>query len=230
MSRRFGLLIDPLDMTGLCGSLCEPYWLVTVSGFQGSSCSGFPAYPAVLPAACRLSCVRRQGDTIRTRPEAVNGLSEVFSSTSRGDFRRRIPETKNASRIHRKASERRSTAYLRLLCSLWFRLPIPPTGFQHTLQCLSRLSAARCRTVSATAQRRKGLITSSLYLPTNRSRLTRSGPPVSALREALGGRSETTMCARQDARIGACRPAEPVHLNAPARSYIGRTQAHRHQP
>ena len=97
MSRRFGLLIDPLDMTGLCGSLCEPYWLVTVSGFQGSSCSGFPAYPAVLPAACRLSCVRRQGDTIRTRPEAVNGLSEVFSSTSRGDFRRRIPETKNAS-------------------------------------------------------------------------------------------------------------------------------------
>ena len=120
MSRRFGLLMDPLDMTGLCGSLCEPYWLVTVSGFQGSSCSGFPAYPAVLPAACRLSCVRRQGDTIRTRPEAVNGLSEVFSGTSRGDFRRRILETKNASRIHRKASERRSTASLRLLSRYGF--------------------------------------------------------------------------------------------------------------
>ena len=29
------------------------YWLVTVSSFQGSGCSGFPAYPAVLPAACR---------------------------------------------------------------------------------------------------------------------------------------------------------------------------------
>ena len=179
MSCRIGLLMDPLDMTGLCSSQCEPNWLVTVSGFQGSSCGGFPAYPAVLPAACRLSCVRRQGDTIRTRPEAVNGLSEVFSCAPRGDFRHRILETKNASRIHRKASERRSTAYLRLLCSLWFRLPIPPTGFQHTLQCLSRLSAARCRTVSATAQRRKGFITGSLYLPMNRPRLTRCGPRVS---------------------------------------------------
>ena len=230
MSRRFGLLIDPLDMTGLCGSLCEPYWLVTVSGFQGSSCSGFPAYPAVLPAACRLSCVRRQGDTIRTRPEAVNGLSEVFSSTSRGDFRRRIPETKNASRIHRKASERRSTAYLRLLCSLWFRLPIPPTGFQHTLQCLSRLSAARCRTVSATAQRRKGFITGSLYLPTNRPEVTEGVPRVSPLSEQLAGRSKGTTRATRDARIGAFLPAKPVHLNAHARSYIGRTQVHRRRP
>jgi len=217
-------------MTGLCGSLCEPYWLVTVSGFQGSSCSGFPAYPAVLPAACRLSCVRRQGDTIRTRPEAVNGLSEVFSSTPRGSFRRRIQETKNASRNHRKASERRSTASLRLLTSLWFRLPIPPTGFQHTLQCLSRLSAARCRTVSATAQRRKGFITGSLYLPTNRPRLTPCGPRVSSPREALAGQPNRTTRATRGGRIGAFLPAQPVHLNAPARSYIGQTQAHLRQP
>jgi hypothetical protein len=98
MSRRFGLLMDPLDMTGLCGSLCEPYWLVTVSGFQGSSCSGFPAYPAVLPAACRLSRVRRQGDTIRTRREAVNGLPEVFSTTLSAAFRTWIRGNKNASR------------------------------------------------------------------------------------------------------------------------------------
>ena len=120
MSRRFGLLMDPLDMTGLCGSLCEPYWLVTVSGFQGSSCSGFPAYPAVLPAACRLSCVRRQGDTIRTRPEAVNGLSELFSITLSAGFRAWIQATKSASRIHRKAPERRSIASLRLLSRYGF--------------------------------------------------------------------------------------------------------------
>ena len=95
------------------------------------------------------------------------GCLKFFASTSRGDFRRRILETTNASRTHRKASKRRSTASLRLLSSLWFRLPIPPTGFQHTLQCLSRLSAARCRTVSAPARGRKGFNTGSLYLPTN---------------------------------------------------------------
>ena len=35
----------------LCWFAMRTYWLVTVSGFQGSSCGGFPAYPAVLPAA-----------------------------------------------------------------------------------------------------------------------------------------------------------------------------------
>ena len=53
------------------------YWLVTVSGFQGSSCSGFPAYPAVLSAACRLCCVRRQGDTLRIRRIRVNGFLKL---------------------------------------------------------------------------------------------------------------------------------------------------------
>ena len=53
------------------------YWLVTVSGFQGSSCSGFPAYPAVLSAACRPWCVRRQGDTLRIRRIRVNGFPKL---------------------------------------------------------------------------------------------------------------------------------------------------------
>jgi len=90
MSCRFGLLMDPLDMTGLCSSQCEPNWLVTVSGFQGSSGGGFPAYPAVLPAASRPTCVRRQGDTLRTRLGAVNGFPEV-SSPGRAVRSRRLP-------------------------------------------------------------------------------------------------------------------------------------------
>lgn len=37
MSHRFDLLTGPLDVTGyLCGFFTNPYWLVTVSGFQGS--------------------------------------------------------------------------------------------------------------------------------------------------------------------------------------------------
>ena len=46
--------MDPLGKTGLVlVRFANLYWLVTVSGFQGSGCSGFPAYPAVLPAARR---------------------------------------------------------------------------------------------------------------------------------------------------------------------------------
>lgn len=37
VSHRFGPLTGPLDVTGiLCGFEMNPYWLVTVSGFQGS--------------------------------------------------------------------------------------------------------------------------------------------------------------------------------------------------
>jgi hypothetical protein len=74
------------------------YWLVTVSGFQGSSCGGFPAYPAVLPAACHLTCVRRQGDTLRTHHERVNGFSEVFPAAV-GSPSESVRENKKASRI-----------------------------------------------------------------------------------------------------------------------------------
>ena len=41
VSHRFGLLTGPLDETGyLCGFETNPYWLVTVSGFQGSGAAG----------------------------------------------------------------------------------------------------------------------------------------------------------------------------------------------
>ena len=137
LSRRFGLLIDPLDMTGLCGSQCEPNWLVTVSGSQGSSCGGFPAYPAVLPAANRPTCVRRQGDTLRTRLEACQRVSRTFSG--RID---RMPMTgsgnRNAPRIHREAADG-ATSHLgsrRVRYCLVSRLPLV---FNTHAPCLRRL-------------------------------------------------------------------------------------------
>ena len=55
------------------------YWLVTVSGFQGSDCGGLSTYPAVLSAARRSNRVRRQGDTLRTRCCCVNRfLGSIF--------------------------------------------------------------------------------------------------------------------------------------------------------
>jgi hypothetical protein len=131
-------------MTGLCGSLCEPYWLVTVSGFQGSSCSGFPAYPAVLPAACRPTCVRRQGDTIRTRPEAVNGFSEHFSAATPILGQRANQRNKDASRDPPEGIEAARCRNCAASVSLWIRLPTS-AGFQHTLQCLN--DSLRCGAV-----------------------------------------------------------------------------------
>ena len=87
MSCRIGLLVDPLGMTGfVLVRFANLYWLVTVSGFQGSSCSGFPAYPAVLSAACRLCCVRRQGDTLRIRRIRVNGFLKLSAADIVGLF------------------------------------------------------------------------------------------------------------------------------------------------
>ena len=70
------------------------YWLVTVSGFQGSSCSGFPTYPAVLPAACYLTRVKRQGDTLLIRTTRVNNFSEHFLDYLEVDVPSQIRESK----------------------------------------------------------------------------------------------------------------------------------------
>ena len=175
MSRRFGLLIDPLDMTGLCGSLCEPYWLVTVSGFQGSSCSGFPAYPAVLPAACRLSCVRRQGDTIRTRPEAVNGLSELFSiaisaGSELGSRETRTPSETLPEGVRASQNRIAAVSCLAMVSSsdpnYWFSTHAPVS--KATLSgAVSYCTSARILT--------QGLERCSLYLPGDRETTTRHG-------------------------------------------------------
>jgi len=113
--------MDPLGKTGLVlVRFANLYWLVTVSGFQGSSCSRFPTLPAVFSAACRLCCVRRQGDTLRIRLHRVNS----FLKLSFGPFQVRIPasnpEIRNALRVIRKASAAqclgRVTTAVSLLC------------------------------------------------------------------------------------------------------------------
>jgi hypothetical protein len=101
---RFGLLMDPLGKTGyVLVRYANLYWLVTVSGFQGSSCSGFPAYPAVLPAACRPYCVRRQGGTLRIRLDRVNSFAELFPDHASAGVQMPDQGTRNASRSFRKA-------------------------------------------------------------------------------------------------------------------------------
>ncbi len=116
---RFGLLMDPLDKTGLVlVRFANLYWLVTVSGFQGSSCSGFPTYPAVLPAACRLTLFRRRGDTLRIRLDRVNSFSEHFFDRLRAVFLapdRRL-ETPSDS-LGRRPQDSMSAASTRLPCS-----------------------------------------------------------------------------------------------------------------
>lgn len=197
------------------------YWLVTVSGFQGSGCSGFPAYPAVLPAACRLSCVRRQGDTLRTRREAVNGFPELSSPALRPVFRAQIQGNTNASRDPPegvRAAWRRITA---TAISLWFRLPIL-AGFQHALQCLNDLDAVRCCTVPASAGRCKGLAPVSSIYPRI---LRRPRPCPRVARSARAHRSRATpSCERRDGQIGACRPGGSVPQLSHARSSIPRPQ------
>jgi hypothetical protein len=75
------------------------YWLVTVSGFQGSDCGGFPAYPAVLSAAHQPIRVQRQGDTLRTRVCGVNRFLRS-SWASVWPIREGDPGTKNAPGNH----------------------------------------------------------------------------------------------------------------------------------
>ncbi len=142
--------MDPLDLTGLVlVRFANLYWLVTVSGFQGSSCSRFRLLPAVLPAACRLCCVRRQGDTLRIRLSRVNRLSELFFGTLRAKFISPDPGSKERlptlfGGAHRQLMCR-ITAASRLLCDQLrtaFR-------FQHALR--SPVWLRRCGVVLYTA-------------------------------------------------------------------------------
>ena len=109
------------------------YWLVTVSGFQGSSCSGFPAYPAVLSAACRLCCVRRQGDTLRTRRIRVNGFLKLSAADVAGLFE--AQDRGKQGRLPNLPGRRDSGAARATTGSLWF-LPTH-TSFQHALRFLN---------------------------------------------------------------------------------------------
>jgi hypothetical protein len=93
------------------------YWLVTVSGFQGSSCSGFPTYPAVLPAACYLTRVKRQGDTLLIRTTRVNNFSEHFFDHLAAGVLTQIRESKTPpDLLGRRSQDSMSTALPRRFC------------------------------------------------------------------------------------------------------------------
>jgi hypothetical protein len=132
------------------------YWLVTVSGFQGSSCSGFPTYPAVLPAACCLACVKRQGDTLLIRTTRVNNLSEHFFGQLSADVPSQMRDSKSASRSSRKALAgqhvNRVTAASRLLCD---RLRTA-FRFQHALRSPVGSGGAATKITTARAYSARG--------------------------------------------------------------------------
>ena len=93
------------------------YWLVTVSGFQGSSCSGFPTYPAVLPAACCLTCVSGKEIHYAFAPPVSTTSRNIFSTISQPMFRpdlgsqKRLPIVSEG--VHRTACRPR---YRGVLC------------------------------------------------------------------------------------------------------------------
>lgn len=153
LSHRFGLLTDPLGMTGLCGSQCEPYWLVTVSGSQGSDCGGFHAYPAVLPAADRQTRIRRQGDTLRTHQKRVNGFPELFPGPS-GVVPKPGSGSENASQLRGRRRRHGNALHLsEVLCRRLSRLPRFST---HTAVFVLS-SIVRCCTLPAVISRSKRL-------------------------------------------------------------------------
>ena len=135
-------------MTGLVlVRFANLYWLVTVSGFQGSSCSRFRLLPAVLPAACRLCCVRRQGDTLRIRLDRVNRLSELFFGVFRAEFLLPDPRGKSASRFCPEGADK--ATHRPHHCGYMVAMLASPNGFPFStrapVSCVA--PAVRCRTV-----------------------------------------------------------------------------------
>ena len=134
----------------LCWFAMRTYWLVTVSGFQGSSCGGFPAYPAVLPAAHHPLAFGGKEIHYALTLVLSTGFPEFFRVSAMRP--RQVPprRTKTPPELDREASKWRRIV-LPTSGFLWFRLPIRAC-FQHTLQCLKRRPAVRCCTVPAAAR------------------------------------------------------------------------------
>ena len=85
-SRHDGFIVDPR---------CEPYWLVTVSGFQGSG--------AARQSPCFLRFSRRQSPTPRLGREGLlYAFLDALSTTSSMDLRRRMRNVSDASGAYRK--------------------------------------------------------------------------------------------------------------------------------
>ena len=153
------------------------YWLVTVSGFQGSGCSGFPAYPAVLPAACHRTRIGGKEIPYATASnvstDKSNFLQPIF-----GSVRFRGSGNKNASRNLRKAPKRSSSADAG---SVARDSSSDPYSLSTRSPVSQRRPAVRGCTLPATARLRKGRSTRYTYIPTQgfaarRSRLGRYTP------------------------------------------------------
>jgi hypothetical protein len=158
--------MDPLGKTGyVLVRYANLYWLVTVSGFQGSSCSGFPAYPAVLPAACRLCCVRRQGGTLRIRLDRVNSFSELFSDQLTAGVPSPDRDTNNASRSFRKAFAAQHVDRVPAACPLLCDRLRAAFRFQHALRSPSGSGGAATK-ITTRPHRAQGYFHCLSQIPT----------------------------------------------------------------
>jgi hypothetical protein len=148
--------MDPLDMTGCVVRYANLIGLSQYPVFKVQAAADSLHILRFCPL--RAACLAFGGKEIQyaLAVRLSTGCLKFFPPPERRPPERGLRETRTPPGTHRKASERHRTASLRWPVSLWFRLPIPLTGFQHTLQCLSRLSAARCRTVPAPARWCKG--------------------------------------------------------------------------
>jgi hypothetical protein len=190
--------MDPLGLTGLVlVRFANLYWLVTVSGFQGSSCSRFRQLPAGLSAACRLCCVRRQGDTLLIRTHAVNRLSELFFGVFRAEFLRLIREAKAPPVSVRKAPTRQLVN--RITAATWW----PYVGLSERLSVFNTRSGLLCGSGGAVSYCTRLLLSAQGVIPYLL---------VPTLSEGQSTRQEAPSCA--------CSPGVPTINQSVA---IGRT-------
>jgi len=131
------------------------YWLVTVSGFQGSGCSGFPAYPAVLPAACRQTRVGGKEIQYALTLTVSTGLPNFFHDPVSGPCsapdlgkQERLPRLSEGARADRLRCVRTSIA----TCS-----SPDPYLFSTRAPVSQRCPAVRWHTLPAHAELRKGV-------------------------------------------------------------------------
>ena len=70
--------------------IANPYWLVTVSGFQGSGAAGNSrSFPAVFPPSTSPILFRRRGRTLRIPLQPVNSFFRAICARCRRDTARR---------------------------------------------------------------------------------------------------------------------------------------------
>ena len=218
MSCRFGLLIDPLGMTGsLCGSHCEPTGLSQYPVFKVQTAADslhiLRFYP---PRAVRFVFGGKEIHYALTFAVST-GFSEVF----------RLPftlpamparESKNASRMHlggESNGARRTAAR-----SVIYRFVSPRHSVFNTRSSLPEQPAVRWSNVPAPNRACKGFREGSSICTPNPNRRARN-----RARPGSEGRPRrTTPLMRWAGRSGAFQPAAPGSPRGLARTYICEVQ------